>query len=164
MADSTGGLVAGAGIREAGRKGATNLFPRFVSISTPWAGHQAVESGIRHFSKPVPSWLDVRPESDFLLAFYATPLPAGTRHDLIYGEKTTSSRWIDSPNDGVVTVKSELEPRIKKHAASVTRFPYDHVEILNEQATVDQGVEMFAIAARRFAKINPRIANPGNQT
>lgn len=141
IAHSMGGLVSGAAIREASPAGQTNFIPHFVSISTPWGGHAAAEAGIRHLSKPVPSWLDVRPESEFLHQLYANPLPRQTRHDLIYGEKSVKSRWLDGPNDGVVTVASELDSRMRRKAQSVTRFPREHVEILQQQETLDRVLE-----------------------
>jgi hypothetical protein len=133
VAHSMGGLVSGSAIRQAAAKG-TNFIPEFVTISTPWGGHKAAELGVRHLRKPVPSWVDVAPNSDFLKALYAQPLPPGTRHDLIYGE-IPSSDGVEGKDDSVVTVESELEPRIRKNAASVTHFPYGHVEILEQPQT-----------------------------
>ena len=141
VAHSMGGLVSGAAIREAAQPGKANFIRHFVTISTPWGGHAAAEAGIRHLSKPIPAWLDVRPESEFLHGLYSTKLPRGTQHDLIYGEKSVSSRWLDGPNDGVVTVASETDPRIRKNARSVTRFPFEHVEILQQQQTLDRVLE-----------------------
>ena len=85
VAHSIGGLVSRAAITKAVSAEGSNFIPRFVSISTPWCGHAAAESGIRHLKKPVPSMIDVAPESDYLRSLYTTPLPKGTTHDLIYG-------------------------------------------------------------------------------
>ena len=122
VAHSMGGLVARAAIDAEAKAAGTNFILRFVTISTPWGGHQAAESGIRHLKKPVPSWLDVAPNSDFLLAIYAAPLPAGTHYYLIYGSKEGGPFWLKDDNDGVVTVASETDPRIKKEASSITHF------------------------------------------
>jgi pimeloyl-ACP methyl ester carboxylesterase len=136
VAHSMGGLVARAAIDAEPRAAGTNFIPHFGSISTPWGVHQAAASGIRHLKKPVPSWLDVAPESEFLLAIYGEPLPRGTRFDLIYGSKEGGPFWLKEANDGVVMVASETDPRIKKTASSVTHLPYGHVEILNQSATL----------------------------
>lgn len=135
VAHSMGGLVARAAISQAVAAEGVNFIPRFVTISTPWGGHKAAEHGVRHLRKPVPSWLDVNTNSPFLLGLYATPLPRGTTHDLIYGSIEGGPFWIKEKNDGVVTVDSETDPRIAKSAASTKYFPREHVEILNRPET-----------------------------
>lgn len=142
VAHSMGGLVARTAINEAIAAEGTNFIPRFVSISTPWGGHAAAESGIRHLKKPVPSWLDVSPGSSFLLKIYSTPLPQGTRHDLIYGSIKGGPFYLKGENDGVVTVVSETDPRIKKSTTSFKHLLYDHVEILNEPDTLTKVQEL----------------------
>ncbi len=136
VAHSMGGLVARAGIDAEAKSSGTNFVTKFVSISTPWGGHDAAASGIRHLKKPVPSWLDVAPNSDFLRAIYAHPLPDETAFTLIYGSQEGGPFWMKEENDGVVTVASETDPRIRRQATSVTHFPYGHVEILQQRNTL----------------------------
>ena len=136
VAHSMGGLIARAGIDQAVRIAGVNYIRKFVSISTPWGGHSAASAGIRRLKKPVPSWLDVAPDSDFLKRTYATPLPSGTSHLLIYGSKEGGPFWLKGENDGVVTVESETDPRIKKSAARVVYLPYGHVDILGQEKTL----------------------------
>jgi pimeloyl-ACP methyl ester carboxylesterase len=136
VAHSMGGLVARAGSDEAIRDAGVDFIPKFVSISTPWGGHSAAAAGIRKLKKPVPSWIDVAPESEFLEGIYAARLPRGTRHLLIYGSKKGGPFWLKGENDGVVTVKSEIDPRIRDAASSVTYLPYGHVEILERDKTL----------------------------
>lgn len=136
VAHSMGGLVSRTAICTAVADEGVNFIPKFVSVSTPWGGHKAAESGIRHLKKPVPSWLDVRPGSDFLLKLYATPLPKGTTHDLIYGSIEGGPFWMKEKNDGVVTVESETDLRIKKSTTSFKHLFHEHVEILNQPETV----------------------------
>jgi len=134
VAHSMGGLVSNEAIQEAVAREGTNFIAKFVSISTPWGGHEAASLGVRYLDKPVPSWKDVAPESDFLKSLYTNPVPSGTAHDLIYGEIPISA-GVPGEDDGVVTVKSELDPRICKHATMVNHLPYGHVEILNQPQT-----------------------------
>ncbi len=136
VAHSMGGLVSRAAIDDTVQLAGFDFIPKFVSISTPWGGHQAAESGIRRLKKPVPSWLDVAPESEFLARLYATPLPAGTRHLLIYGSKQGGPFWLKGENDGVVTVASETDPRVKQGATRIEHLPYGHVEILEQEKTL----------------------------
>ena len=136
VAHSMGGLVSRMAIVETAGAAGKDFVPRFVSISTPWSGHDAASAGIRRLKKPVPSWLDVAPESQFLKTMYTTRLPQDTRHLLIYGSKEGGPFWIKGENDGVVTVKSETDPEIKDAAASVVYLPYGHVEILEQPKTL----------------------------
>ncbi|RBP38034.1 alpha/beta hydrolase family protein DUF915 [Roseimicrobium gellanilyticum] len=137
VAHSMGGLVSRAAISKAIADEGVNFIPKFVSISTPWGGHKAAESGIRYLKKPVPSWLDVKPGSDFLHSLYATPLPAGTTHDLIYGSIDKSSMFMSGEHDGVVTVESETDLRVKRSTSSFTHLRREHVEILNQKECLD---------------------------
>ena len=136
VAHSMGGLVSRMAIVEAAGAAGKDFIPKFVSISTPWGGHDAASAGIRRLKKPVPSWLDVAPDSEFLTKMYATRLPQGTRHLLIYGSKEGGPFWLKGENDGVVTVKSETDARIKDAASSVIHLPYGHVEILEQEKTL----------------------------
>lgn len=142
VAHSMGGLVSRTAITGAVKDEGTNFIPKFVSISTPWGGHQAAESGIRHLKKPVPSWLDVRPGSDFLLNIYATPLPKGTVHHLIYGSIEKGPFYLKGENDGVVTVVSETDLRIKESTTSFRHLLHEHTEILQKQETLEWVLEL----------------------
>jgi pimeloyl-ACP methyl ester carboxylesterase len=144
VAHSMGGLVSRAAINEVERLAGFDFIPRFVSISTPWGGHAAAKAGIRRLKRPVPSWLDVAPDSDFLANLYSTPLPQGTRHLLIYGSKEGGPFWLKGENDGVVTVASETEARIKSKAAKVEYLPYGHVEILEQEKTLRTSLRFLA--------------------
>lgn len=137
VAHSMGGLVARPAITSAVAENGSNFIPKFVSISTPWGGHQAAAAGIRHLKKPVPSWIDVCPESDYLLRLYNTALPKGTSHNLIYGSIEGGPFYLKGKNDGVVTVASETDLRIKKSTTSFKHLIHDHVAILNQQETVE---------------------------
>ncbi|OAI57115.1 hypothetical protein AYO49_02780 [Verrucomicrobiaceae bacterium SCGC AG-212-N21] len=137
VAHSMGGLVSRTALCSAVADEGVNFIPKFVSISTPWGGHKAAESGIRHLKKPVPSWLDVAPGSDFLVRLYATPLPKGTTHHLVYGSIKDGPFWMNQENDGVVTVESETDLRIKESTHSFKHLVREHVEILNQQETLD---------------------------
>ncbi|HEX5221149.1 MAG TPA: alpha/beta fold hydrolase [Verrucomicrobiae bacterium] len=130
VAHSMGGLVSANSLQELNKAGGTNFVTRFITISTPFGGHEAAALGVRHLSKPVPSWIDVAPRSAFLQGLEQTPLPLGTRYDLIYGDT--------GKHDGVVSVASQLEPHNRAKAATVTRFALGHEQILNEATVVNR--------------------------
>lgn len=99
---------------------------------------KSAESGIRNLDKPVPSWIDVAPESDFLQSIYSKPLPRGTMHDLIYGSIDERSIRKKEKGDGVVTVASETDARVLKRARSSQHFPWEYVDFLKQSTTVEQ--------------------------
>jgi pimeloyl-ACP methyl ester carboxylesterase len=133
VAHSLGGLVSAGSIREPLAAQRTNFVTKLITISTPFGGHEAAQLGVRHLDKPVPSWIDVAPRSEFLRDLAYAPLPKGTRYDLIYGDRGRS--------DGVVSVASQLEPHNRDKASSVTSFPFRHEEILNQTAVVSRILE-----------------------
>lgn len=137
VAHSMGGLVCRGALLDLAANHPEVKVPRFVSISTPWGGHSAAASGVRHLKKPVPSWLDVMPGSQFLTGLYQVPLPPGTRHTLIYGRKTKKAFWLKGENDGTVEVASETDKRATSEAVQVTELPYEHVEILSQTRTLE---------------------------
>ena len=137
VAHSMGGLVARTALTTAVAQAGANFIPRLVTVSTPWGGHEAAASGIRHLKKPVPSWLDVTPNSPFLTQLYATPLPTGTTHDLIYGSIEDGPFWLKGLNDGVVTVQSETDLRVERSTRSIRHLFHEHVEILNQAETLE---------------------------
>jgi hypothetical protein len=78
----------------------------------------------------------VKPGSDFLVNLYATPLPRGTRHDLVYGSIEGGPFWMKEKNDGVVTVESETDLRVMPSTRSFKHLTREHVDILNQPETL----------------------------
>jgi pimeloyl-ACP methyl ester carboxylesterase len=138
VAHSMGGLVSRGAIQRAASQAGTNFIPTFVTISTPWGGHQAAASGVKHLDFPVPAWRDMSPGSDYLKTILAQPLPPGTRHDLIFGFKSSGGLGMPDDNDGVVGVGSELVIEVQNAAASVFGLNLDHGEILRSPIVVEK--------------------------
>lgn len=145
VAHSMGGLVSRGAIQRLADQTGKNFVPRFVSISTPWGGHEAAAKGVSHLNYPVPSWRDMVPDSDYLKAILGRPLPAGTRHDLIFSFKTSGGMGMPNDNDGTVGVASQLVPAVQEAAHSVFGLPLGHTEILEADLT-RQRVERLLVA------------------
>ncbi|HNQ72948.1 MAG TPA: hypothetical protein PKN95_05020 [Verrucomicrobiota bacterium] len=148
VAHSMGGLVSRGAIQRTVSLTKTNFIPHFVTISTPWAGHQAAELAVKHLRFPVPSWRDMAPGSDYLTEIFSEPLPSGTRHDLIFSYKSSGGLGLPDENDGVVAVTSELKPEVQEQAASVFGVFEDHMGILNSPITLQQVEKALASPAR----------------
>ncbi len=138
VAHSMGGLVSRGAIQRTISLTGTNFIPHFVTISTPWGGHQAAELAVKHLKFPVPSWRDMAPGSDYLTEIFAKPLPAGTRHDLIFSYKSSGGIGLPDENDGVVAVPSELKPEVQEQAASVLGVYADHMGVLKSPITLQR--------------------------
>ncbi len=116
-----------------------------VTISTPWLGHSAAALGVAQAPVVAPSWHDLAPGSPFLTNLLHEPLPAGVSFSLLftYGG---GSRWIGAPNDGVVTLASQLAPEAQQQAARVIGFDADHRSVLRNPAVADEVNRMLAAA------------------
>ena len=133
VAHSMGGLVARGFLlrREADRL----HIPLFISLSTPWGGHNAAQIGLELSPTVVRSWHDMAPASDYLRSLFYTPtagrisLPPLTRHELLFSYKKGSSSFGES-SDQVVTVASELRAEAQDEAAGVYGFDDTHMGIL----------------------------------
>lgn len=136
VAHSMGGLVSRGAIQRTAILAKTNFVARFISISTPWDGHEAAGRGVKYMNYPVPSWRDMVPGSTYLKDIRSTPIPTGTRYDLIFSYKSSSGFGLPDENDGVVSLKSELVPEVQEEAASILGLNEDHKSILNSDVTL----------------------------
>ena len=133
---SMGGLVSRAAIQQLAPAAGDGFVERFVSISVPWGGHESATTGVARLNYPVPSWRDMAVGSDFLKALLEQPLPAGTRHDLIFGFKSSGGIGLPDDNDGTVGVGSQLVVSVQEAAHTVFGLPLGHSEILTSPDTL----------------------------
>jgi pimeloyl-ACP methyl ester carboxylesterase len=136
VAHSMGGLVARGAIQRTAILAKTNFVAHFISISTPWDGHELAKRGVEHMNYPVPSWQDMVSGSPYLKDILSKPLPVGTQHDLIFSYKSSSGFGLPDENDGVVSVQSELLPQVQEEAAGVLGLHEDHTAILKSGVTL----------------------------
>ena len=104
---------------------------RFVSISTPWGGHEAASMGVRFSPAVVPSWRDLVSGSEFQKTILSKPLRRYVDHLLLYGTHSSISYVLPHENDGTVSVASQLAPAARADAVKVAGFDADHVGILS---------------------------------
>jgi len=129
VAHSMGGLVSRSFLIKNVLEDGNHYVTRFVSISTPWGGHEAASMGVRFSPAVVPSWRDMASGSEFQKAILSKPLRGKVDHLLIYG--THSSFSVVLPNDGTVSVASELAAAARADAAEIVAFDADHAGILS---------------------------------
>ena len=138
VAHSMGGLVSRAFILQHYDDTSKEYIPLFVSISTPWAGHKAAESGVKHAPAVVRSWYDVAPNSAFLKEIFYTdaetrehprPLPEHAAQHLLFGFKR-DTMLPGVSGDGVITLASQLRPEAQEDADHIYGFDHTHTGIL----------------------------------
>jgi len=111
------------------------LIDTFISISTPWNGHAAANSGLKYSPLIIPVWRDMATNSDFISTLFETPLPSFTKYYLLFGYKG-SSRTVDGNSDGVVSIKSQLRLDAQKEATLIRGFNENHNSILKNKELI----------------------------
>ena len=150
VAHSMGGLVARAFINRliaAGDGRAVGL-RLFVSVSTPWDGSELAQHAVDHSPVVAPSWYDVAPRSPFLRSLLEPELPSTLPYNLLYSYAGSSRFMYSEPNDGSVTVASQLLSRELDRARMVRGFEESHMSILRN-ARVAELINQALIAAAR---------------
>ena len=124
IAHSMGGLVSRAAVNKIVNRDETPPIMLYVTISTPWEGHEAAKAGTEHSPVVLPVWLDMVPGSPYLSNLFETQLPATVPYYLIYGYVGGSG------TDGAVSLRSVLKLEAQDQSLRTTGFPDDHRGIL----------------------------------
>ena len=136
VAHSMGGLVARSFISQNVIEDGNDYVKKFVTISTPWGGHEAASMGVKHAPEVVPSWRDMMAGSDFQTDLYSEDFSDEVPHLVLYGTKSSKSMILPEENDGTVSVASQTyEPAITS-ALRAEAFESDHVEILSNPKVI----------------------------
>jgi pimeloyl-ACP methyl ester carboxylesterase len=136
VAHSMGGLVS-RGFIQRYRAGGGAAIPVFISIATPFDGHKAAESGVKHAPAVVRVWYDMAPGSEYLQSIYTGEF--GVPHHLLFTFRQGGGLFGAEANDGTVTVASQLRPAAQQNAARVEGFNETHMGVL-ESKEVSQRV------------------------
>ncbi len=134
VAHSMGGLVSRSLINL--YNGGRNDFQidRLITISTPFAGHQAAAMGLKYAPTIIPVWNDVAPGSEFLNQLFLKPLPDNLSHYLLFSFEGSGRFTGDGNNDGVVSIASELRPEAQDEAVLIRGYAEGHTSILENQS------------------------------
>lgn len=135
VAHSMGGLVS-RGFLLRHQASSSVSCPLFVTLSTPWGGHNAAQMGVDHAPTVVRSWYDMAPGSDYLRTLFDDGAPVQlreTEHHLLFSFKKSSGSFGES-GDEVVTVASELRPQAQAQARAIYGFNETHTGILEDPA------------------------------
>lgn len=155
VAHSMGGLVVRSFLVDYGQQ-----FPsiqKFISISTPWSGDSLSEMGVKYSPGVIPAWRDLGLQSEFVNSIYRKPLPANIDFYLFFGHEGNRNP-LRPNNDGVVTLESELDPRVQAEAKNVYGFKEDHDSILTSKSVASL---INTILKPRTKTETAASANPG---
>jgi len=106
-----------------------------ITISTPWNGHVMAKLGAEYAPEPVPSWIDMQPDSPFIRELLAKP--AAAPHLVLYGVDAKKSFFLPDRNDGTVSVESMIDQRAIEGSTAVIALPKDHIAILKSERAMD---------------------------
>ena len=132
IAHSMGGLVSRAAVNQTVQRSATPPIALYITISTPWEGHEAAKSGAEHSPVVLPVWLDMVPGSPYLSNLFRTQLPATLPYYLLYGYKGGSG------TDGTVSLSSVLKLEAQDQSVRTIGFPDNHMSILQSGEVIDR--------------------------
>jgi pimeloyl-ACP methyl ester carboxylesterase len=139
VAHSMGGLVAREFILRNAETNGIDI-PLFVSLASPWKGHQAADYGVKYAPHPIPVWEDMAPGSRFLRQlFFLDPdhqqqprrLPEATRHHLLFAFKRKQNSF-GASGDGTIVLASQLTREAQRDAHQLHGFDNTHMTILSD--------------------------------
>ncbi|MBW2287935.1 MAG: hypothetical protein JRG80_14050 [Deltaproteobacteria bacterium] len=157
VAHSMGGLLSRGFLFANEEANDDPLTPLFVSISTPWGGHAAAQTGVDRAPVVVDSWRDMAPDSAFQRElYYRDPdskenlrrLPSHVSHHILFGYKRDAAS-LGASSDEVITIASQLLPEVQDGATEVFGIDATHSGILKAPATADKLNEILEKAAVR---------------
>src|SRR6478609_4923268 len=143
IAHSMGGLVSRGFLLRNQSGQSRPRVPLYITISTPWAGHKAAETGVNYAPAVVYVWNDMAPQSAYLTDLFFSnhngvrahrPLPAGVEHHLLFGYKHRGPKPGEC-SDSTVTLASQLYAGAQDDASRLYGFDETHMSILESMET-----------------------------
>jgi len=135
VAHSMGGLVAYSAVSMLCRDGLPDWLALFVSIATPYGGHDAARLGVERASEVVPSWRDLVPGSPFLRQLDATPLPEALPFYLVFAYDNRARIRAAPSGDGTILLRSQLALPVHLRARSSYGVDATHTSVLTDATT-----------------------------
>ncbi len=133
IAHSMGGLISRGYLNLYVAESSSTVVPCFITLSTPWSGHESARKGVERAPSVVPSWIDMVPESPYLTSLFDEPLPQSTAYYLLFSYRGSAGLFNGANNDGVVTLKSQLNGHAQQAAVKVLGFDESHTSILKSK-------------------------------
>jgi len=137
-AHSMGGLVARSFVLQTGDDSLADYVSLYVSFATPYNGHEGAAKGVKYLPVAVPCWLDMQPDSDFLLTI-RRPLPEGVPFYVFFSHDSGGINPVmPYSNDSVVSLRSQLAPFAQNEAKRIYGYDLGHVPILSSEEAIER--------------------------
>lgn len=137
ISHSMGGLVSrglvNLAVKELEKDGDASKLSLFISISSPWRGHESAPVGVEHSPAVIPSWIDMVPGSEYQEMLFETAWQGIVGNHMLFGYKGNANRTTGN-NDGVVSLASQLYPAAQQAADRIYGFNEDHTGILKSES------------------------------
>lgn len=152
VAHSMGGLVSRGALRQYFKEHSEPFINGFISISTPWRGHEAARLGVDLAPATVPTWIDMVPDSEYQLSIFENRIDTCLSYYLLFGYRGGAAIFSDY-NDGTVTLQSQLFQKAQDEAVKIYGFHEDHVSILSSDQVVQR-------LHRILAELDSKLVEP----
>ena len=126
VAHSMGGLVSRGFILRHARNVPASRVPLFITISSPWGGHNAAALGVKTSPVVVRVWEDMAPGSAYQRSLFSEPLPSALHHHLLF-----------TYADETVSMASQLLPPAQREAVKMYGFEETHMGVLRNPQVSD---------------------------
>ncbi len=137
IAHSMGGLVARAAINKYAEVERNNdIIKAFITISSPFGGHDAAAAGIERAPVVLPVWKNMAPKSEFITNLHKSELPKHMDYHLFFSYNNPDPGSTKNNSDGSVDLKSQLDPRVQFVTPYIYGFNENHVSILESDFVI----------------------------
>ena len=143
-AHSMGGLVSRSFINNYDKEKKFDFLRLYISISTPYGGDKTAGMGVKYSPAHILCWKDLATGSEFLKRLYMKKMPPKIRFYLFFGY-AGDSRFSKDFDDGIISLKSQLDPKAKSEAVLTYGFDEDHVSILSSNKMFEKYNEVLSI-------------------
>jgi pimeloyl-ACP methyl ester carboxylesterase len=134
VAHSMGGLIALSAIHRLSDNKASSSIKMFCTFSTPYGGSDPARYWENKAPTMVPAWRDIATGSEFLQDLTNRPFPARLPFYLYFTYKDPSTLKQSDSGDGIVSLRSQLEPFIQNAATKIIGLPETHMGALKSPA------------------------------
>ncbi|MDH3349900.1 MAG: hypothetical protein OEM51_00015 [Gammaproteobacteria bacterium] len=135
VAHSMGGLVSRGSLNLCTQNDTCKYLRSFTTLSTPWSGVDSAENGVKWAPTVIPVWHDLVPDSEYVSTLFATPLPKGVPHHLVFGYQQDGILARES-SDGVIKLSSQLRHEAQEQATTIRGYDEGHTGILRSDAAI----------------------------
>jgi pimeloyl-ACP methyl ester carboxylesterase len=127
---SMGGLVAHSFVVAQPQR---KYIRMLITVSAPYGGDESAQEGVAHLPIVPPFFIDMAQDSVFLQSL-RHPMPPMVPHVMLFSYGKTAGG--KDPNDGIVSLRSLLEPEVQQAASVMRGFPETHKSVMESDAVM----------------------------